>query len=215
MTTIYQALAKVMKDVGAVKKGGHNAQGGYNFRGIDAITNAVYPALVEYGVIVAPEVQSYDYGTVTVGRNRTEMGHARLTVKFTFYGPEGDQLTAVTAGEAFDSGDKATAKAHSVAFRTALLQTLCLPTDEADPDSHTYERASGPDPAEIALNEANEARGEMLSDLSSRGWTGDKLIQRFKEDHGTDLLAADTETVKAFHKVLSAEADAQDAEDAK
>jgi hypothetical protein len=215
VTTIYEALAAVMKDVGAVKKGGHNAQSGYNFRGIDAVTNAVYPALVEHGVIVAPEVQSYDYGTVTVGRNRTEMGHARLTVQFTFYGPEGDSITAQTAGEAFDSGDKATAKAHSVALRTALLQTLCLPTDEPDPDSRTYERASGPDPAEVALHEANEARGDMLNDLQPRGWTGDKLIQRFKDDYNADLLAADTETVKKFHKILADEADAQDAEDSK
>jgi hypothetical protein len=29
----------------------------------------------------------------------------------------------------------------SVAFRTALLQTLSLPTDEPDPDSQSYERS--------------------------------------------------------------------------
>jgi hypothetical protein len=40
-----------------------------------------------------------------------------------------------------DSGDKATAKAMSVAMRTALLQALCLPTDEPDPDATSYERA--------------------------------------------------------------------------
>lgn len=208
---VHEALNKVMGDVGAVKKRDHNNQSGYNFRGIDAVTSAVYPALVKHGVVVAPKVMDYQYGTVTVGRNRTEMGHARLTVEFTFYGPEGDSLVAVTAGEAFDSGDKATAKAHSVALRTALLQTLCLPTDEPDPDSHTYERAAAPDPG---LQEANEARGEMLNDLSSRGWTGDKLIRRFKDDYDADLLAADAETVKAFHKALADEADAQDAENA-
>ncbi|CQD25317.1 bacteriophage protein [Mycolicibacterium conceptionense] len=135
MTTVRQALHAVMRDVGAVKKGDRNTQGNFNFRGIDAVTNAVYPALVEHGVIVAPKVLDYQYGTVVVGHKRTEMGHARLMVEFTFYGPEDDQIVAVTAGEAFDSGDKATAKAHSVAFRTALLQTLCLPTDEPDPDS--------------------------------------------------------------------------------
>jgi hypothetical protein len=47
-------------------------------------------------------------------------------------------------GEAFDSGDKATAKAMSVAFRIALLQGLSLPTDETDPDAQTYERANHP-----------------------------------------------------------------------
>jgi hypothetical protein len=145
MTTIRKALNLVMADVGAVKKLDHNSSGtGFNFRGIDAVTNAVYPALVKHGVIIAPKVIAYEYGTVVVGRNRTEMGHVRLTVEFTWYGPEDDHITTIAAGEAFDSGDKATAKAHSVAFRTTLLQTLCLPTDEPDPDSHSYERSEAP-----------------------------------------------------------------------
>jgi hypothetical protein len=37
-------------------------------------------------------------------------------------------------------GDKAAPKAMSVAFRTALLQALALPTDEPDPDSQSFER---------------------------------------------------------------------------
>ena len=44
------------------------------------------------------------------------------------------------AAEAWDSGDKAAPKAMSVAFRTALLQALALPTDDPDPDSQSYER---------------------------------------------------------------------------
>jgi hypothetical protein len=79
MPTVFQAIAAVMHDVGAVKKGDRNTQANFNFRGIDAVTNAVYPALVKHGVIVAPKVLSYDYGTVVVGHKRTEMGHARLT----------------------------------------------------------------------------------------------------------------------------------------
>lgn len=142
MITIQQRLVAAMADVGAVRKVSHNDQGNFNFRGIDAVTNAVHPALVKNGVIVVPEIQTYDYGTVTVGRNRTEMGHARVTVKYTWYGAEGDSIVTVVPGEAFDSGDKATAKAMSVAFRTAMLQTLSLPTDEADPDESTYERAA-------------------------------------------------------------------------
>jgi hypothetical protein len=36
-------------------------------------------------------------------------------------------IKTTVVGEAMDSGDKATAKAMSVAFRTALLQALCTP----------------------------------------------------------------------------------------
>ena len=49
-----------------------------------------------------------------------------------------------------DSGDKATPKAMSVAFRIALLQALALPTDEPDPDSYAYERAEAKPKATIS-----------------------------------------------------------------
>lgn len=195
---VHEALSKVMADVGAVKKSGHNSQSNYNFRGIDAVTSAVYPALVKHGVVVAPKVLDYQYGTVTVGRNRTEMGHARLTVQFTFHGPEGDQLIAVTAGEAFDSGDKATAKAHSVALRTALLQTLCLPTDEPDPDAHTYERATRDiqdDPGFAA------ARTELAAEAAKRGYTREGMEDKCIEAVGLPVTA---EKIRKFIKELDA-----------
>jgi len=141
---IYQALSAVMADVSGVGKNDKNTSpsGGFMFRGIDAVTNAVGPALRKHGVIVVPEVLEKVYGTVVVGKNRTEMGHSQLTVAFTWYGPEGDSIRSVVAAEAMDSGDKATAKAHSVAFRVAMIQCLCLPTDEPDPDTETHVRSA-------------------------------------------------------------------------
>lgn len=141
MTTIYQALASVMEDVQAVRKAERNSQQGFMFRGIDAVVNAVGPALRKHGVIVSPNVIDHQYGTVEVGKNRTVQAHVIVKVSYTFYGPEGDSLNATVIGEAMDSGDKAVAKAMSVAFRIALLQALALPTDEPDPDSDTYERS--------------------------------------------------------------------------
>ena len=139
--TIAQALTEVMKEVGAVAKKDRNASQGFNFRGIDAVVNAVSPALQKHGVIVVPSVEDYEYASVEIGKNRTVMGHVKVKVSYTFIGASGDSIKATVVGEAMDSGDKATAKAMSVAFRTALLQTLSLPTDEPDPDSQSYERS--------------------------------------------------------------------------
>jgi hypothetical protein len=139
--TIAQALNEVMKEVGAVAKKDRNASQGFNFRGIDAVVNAVSPALQKHGVIVVPSVEDYEYHSVEIGKNRTVMGHVKVKVSYTFIGAGGDSIKATVVGEAMDSGDKATAKAMSVAFRTALLQTLSLPTDEPDPDSQSYERS--------------------------------------------------------------------------
>lgn len=139
--TVYEALSAVMERVQAVGKKERNNAQGFNFRGIDAVVNAVGPALREHNVIVTPTVLDYQYSSVEIGAKRTPMGHARVMVGYEFHGPAGDSINAVVAAEAMDSGDKATAKAMSVAFRTALLQALCLPTDEPDPDHAVYERS--------------------------------------------------------------------------
>lgn len=142
--TIQESLVKVMRSVLAIRKTERNNHGGYSFRGIDAVVNAVGPALREHGVIVVPNVRSFDYGEILTGKDRKPMGHARVVVEYTFWAEDGTSLTCSAAGEAFDSGDKATPKAMSVAMRTALLQALCLPTDEPDPDHSVYERSGDP-----------------------------------------------------------------------
>lgn len=151
---VQEALAHVMEDVRAVAKKDKNAAQGFNFRGIDAVVNAVGPALRKHNVVVVPIVEDYDYSTVEVGQRRTPMAHVVVRVRYRFVGEEGDTLDAVVIGEAMDSGDKAVPKAMSVAFRTALLQSLALPTDEQDPDANSYERA----PAKPALTKAALAK---------------------------------------------------------
>lgn len=140
--SIFEIFADVKREVGPVGKDSRNQQQNFNYRGIDAVVNAAAGALDKYGVITAPILDQYDYdGNVEVGKNRSLMGHAKVQVTYRFYGPAGDHFDARVPGEAMDSGDKATAKAMSVAYRIALLQCLNLPTDEADPDSQTYERS--------------------------------------------------------------------------
>lgn len=138
---VHAALSAVMGDVQAVRKGDRNEVQGFNFRGIDAVVNAVGPALRAHGVIVLPRVLARHAETYQT-RNGATMKNVAVEVEFTFVGPDGSTLTCSALGEAADAGDKATSKAHSVAFRTALLQALCIPTDEPDPDASTHERAA-------------------------------------------------------------------------
>lgn len=138
--SIATLLSFVMEDVGAVAKDGRNAQQGFNFRGIDAVVNAVSPALRRHHVVVSPKLLSVERSTSPTNKGGT-VNNVYVVVRYRFHGPAGDHLDATVAAESFDSGDKATAKAMSVAYRTALLQALCLPTDDpTDPDEHNYER---------------------------------------------------------------------------
>lgn len=139
--SIVAALSAVMGEVQSVGKGSTNTQQGYRFRGIDAVVNAVGPAMRKHGVVCVPLVEDVSYNVVEVGRQRTQMRECTVRVRYVFHGPAGDSIECVAVGEAMDSGDKATPKAMSVAYRVALLQALCIPTDEPDADSQTYERS--------------------------------------------------------------------------
>jgi hypothetical protein len=141
MSEIFAALSAVMSDVSSVSKDERNTGQGFNFRGIDAVVNAVGPALRKHGVIVVPRVQSCDYATIEIGEKRKATAHVRVIVEYIFIAQDGSTISCTTAGEAMDGGDKATAKAMSVAFRIALLQALALPTSEPDPDASSYERS--------------------------------------------------------------------------
>ena len=150
--TVQQRLIDVMRDVEAVKKTERNTAQNFSFRGIDSVVNAVGPALRKHGVLVVPEVLEHHLSTVEVGQKRTQMGHVLVKVRYSFYGDKGldDVISCTVLGESMDSGDKATPKAMSVAFRIALLQALALPTDEPDPDSYAYERAEAKPKATIS-----------------------------------------------------------------
>lgn len=139
--TVHQALSKVMEAVQAVRKDSKNQAQRFNFRGIDAVMNAVGPALRKYGVVILPEEVDVHRtnGTTANGKQTAEVV---IKVTYRVYGPAGDSIHGKVAAEAMDFGDKAIAKAMSVAYRTFLLQALTIPTDEPDPDSESYERGT-------------------------------------------------------------------------
>lgn len=144
MTTVQEAITQVMAEVGAVGKGERNQQQNFNFRGIDATVNALSPAMRRHGVTVRPsQVHNVTYEAFQ-SKSGGRLTSCRVIVSYTFRGPDGDELVSTVAAESMDSGDKGTAKAMSVAFRIALLQTFALPTQETDPDHEVYETVSTP-----------------------------------------------------------------------
>jgi hypothetical protein len=153
--TVHEALKAVMGQVQKISKDDRNKDQGYRFRGIDAVINEVGPALREHGVLVIPEgdeITSEHYDT----RKGARMRSVTLRVRWKIYGPEGDFIESATYGEAADAGDKAVSKAHAVAWRTVLLQALCIPTGDPDPDATTYERAAPDDVPAGDLRRAKE-----------------------------------------------------------
>lgn len=141
--TLVERLIAVKTEVGGVGKEGRNAAQGFNFRGIDQVVNAVAGPFIKHGIMVYPsKVISTKRGTASTAKGGT-MNTVEVVMQYAF--TDGDRtLYFESPGEAFDSGDKATAKAMSVAYRTALLQALSLPTDDPDPDIYSYEADAVP-----------------------------------------------------------------------
>ena len=143
--TIVDTLTAVMAGIGVIGKDRKNRQQGFNFRGIDDVQNALQPELIKHGLVVAPSVTRRTDSEV-VSAKGAKGWRVTLEVEFTFMNKHGATLTATTHGEAMDYADKATNKAMSAAFKYALFQTLCIPTEDQaadDVDNHSPEaRAS-------------------------------------------------------------------------
>lgn len=163
---IYEAISAVMEDVGAVGKNSTNKQQGFAYRGIDEVMNALNPAMIKHKVFVTPTI---------IDQKREERHTAKgglliysiCTICFRFYTTDGSYVEATTIGEGMDSGDKATNKAMSVAFKYACFQTFCIPTEEmAEPDTEVHEieptqPVGIPMPTAITEEEIDKIKMEM------------------------------------------------------
>src|SRR5688572_14318035 len=139
--SVHQAVAAIIAELPAVGKDQRNEQQRFNFRGIDDIMRVLKPLLAKHQVIVVPDVLERidtERPTAKGGTLYTVLMH----VRFSFYGPAGDSFTASGWGEGTDSGDKATNKASSSAFKYVLVQVFAIAdAGTADADAESPEAA--------------------------------------------------------------------------
>lgn len=169
---IYESITAAMNDIGAVGKTSKNQQQGFMFRGIDAVMNAINPALVKNKIFIVPEIleQTREERTNAKG---TTLIYSVCRIKYTFYAEDGTNISATVIGEGMDTGDKATNKAMSIAFKYACFQVFCIPTEEmADPDAECHEVKAKPG-KDIAKEKASPRQIELIKELvSDEAWPG-------------------------------------------
>lgn len=144
---VYSAINKVQADLArdGISKDRKNAQQGYNFRGIDDMYNALAPVLSKHGLCVLPRVKSREC-VERMSAKGAALLYVTVEVDFDFVAAEdGSKHTITTYGEAMDSGDKATNKAMSAAYKYAAMQAFAIPTEgDNDADAHTHQVAPMP-----------------------------------------------------------------------
>lgn len=182
---IFECINAVMRDVGAVGKDSVNPQQNYKYRGIDAVMNALHPAMEKHGLFVLPDVIEQ-----TREERQTSRGgvliYSIVKVNYKFYAPDGSFAEATVIGEGMDSGDKATNKAMSAAFKYALFQVFCIPTEEMK-DSEI----DSPEPAPRRITKKQAAvLGAMLTDGQATKWLefyGHKTLEELSPEEYANI----------------------------
>lgn len=158
---VYSAISAVAKEMAAtgISKDRRNQQQGFNFRGIDQVYNALAPALVNHGLLILPRITER-----TVTERTTQKGgvlfYVVVKAEFDFVSTEDGSIhTATTYGEAMDSGDKATNKAMSIAYKYAAFQAFCIPTEETAIDADAEVHHLKPADADQILAEFTQYAG--------------------------------------------------------
>lgn len=197
---IYETITAVMAEIGAVGKDSRNEQQRFMYRGIDAVMNAINPALIKHKLFVVPEImeQKREERHTANGGN---LIYSICTVKYTFYAEDGSSVSATVIGEGMDSGDKATNKAMSIAFKYACFQVFCIPTEEMkDPDAET------PPPSKPVL-EAGQVNA-LFGELQRTGIGIKRILQTYNVNDVHDLSLEDW---KKAMEILNKNPDKEDA----
>ncbi len=139
---VYQCIAAVSGELAkiGIAKASKNEQQGYRFRGIDAVYNALAPIIAKYGLVILPRMMSRDV-TERVTAKGGVLFYVVVEAEFDFIAAsDGSRHVVTTYGEAMDSGDKATNKAMSAAYKYAAMQAFCIPTEgDNDTENQTHE----------------------------------------------------------------------------
>ncbi len=195
---VYKAIAEVAAELGkqGISKDKKNVAQGFSFRGIDDIYNALNSVMSKHGLVMLPRM--VDRACVDrVTAKGTSLFYVTVTAEFDLIAAsDGSKHTIRTYGEAMDSGDKATNKAMSAAYKYAAFQAFCIPTeansDDADAQTHTEIVPVAPEGYEAFKDGLWEASLAGTPTLKAKWSTSNKLFR----EHMGKVEPATWETIK-------------------
>ncbi|HIH5391481.1 TPA: ERF family protein [Citrobacter freundii] len=159
---VYAAISGVacaLAEQGIRKEKKQGSQVNYAFRGIDDIYNALAPELVKHKLLILPRYTERT-SVERTSKNGGALFYITVRGDFDFVSTEDGSIhTVTTYGEAMDSGDKATNKAMSIAYKYAAFQAFCIPTEETAIDADAEVHHLKPADADQILAEFTQYAG--------------------------------------------------------
>lgn len=194
---VYAAVLEVMRTIGTVGKEGKAAadQGGYQYRKIDDVIDAVSPAMTAAGLICVPNMTAWEE-LPYYGADQKQRLHWKRTKVTMLY-----RYTAVTDGSFVDvevtalgddNADKGTGKAASYCKKLAHCDLFQIPFGDPtiDLEHATNAEARQRDVRESREQAPRQSRRQQSShpDRPGHAWTAGKWEQEMR-DRGVDLPA--------------------------
>ncbi len=179
MGSVYGAIAAVSGALAktGISKSRENSAQKYKFRGIDEVFNALAPLLVEHGLVILPRVLAREC-VERVTKTGSVLYFVTVEAEFDFVAVvDGSKHTVKTFGEAQDSGDKATNKAMSAAYKYAAFQAFCIPT-EGDNDAD----ATTPEPIAPKVAVKPEGYDKFAADYLKAAKNGREALRQAYKD---------------------------------
>jgi len=143
--SVYGAITAITAELATagIPKNRTNEADQYRYRSIDDVLNRLAPLLAKHRLCVLPRVLEH-HTAERLGDNLQLLMSITVRVAFALVSADdGSSHIAEAYGEALDPGDKATAKAMSAAYKSAMLQTFCIPVgDTEDPDAASHRLSS-------------------------------------------------------------------------
>jgi len=135
---VYKAINAVAGELSrkGIAKANTHLEDGYNYRSIDDVMGRLSPLLAKHRLCVLPRVIER-ISSEQSGPGPTNLSIVALKVAFDLVSAhDASKHTVEMYAEAFDDSDKATSKALSAAYKSAMLQTFCIPlAGLEDPDT--------------------------------------------------------------------------------
>jgi hypothetical protein len=142
---IYQKIPAIMKEVVPISKDRKNQAQGYSFRGIDDVYNSLQPILAKHGVFMTSQILDERSEERTRAEGKSALFSRMLKIRYSLTAEDGSSVATEVIGEGMDQGDKAAAKAMSIAQKYALFQMFLIPTAEPkDPENDDHEVVAKP-----------------------------------------------------------------------
>ncbi len=167
--TLAGKLAKIGDEIGKIDKGGYNKTQNFKFIEYAEVAGRIRSLFAQYGVIIKPEVVSYDV-TEVKSRSGGIGYHYILTMNFCAINADdnNDRIESQWVSEAVDYGDKGVNKAITSGTKYFIMRLFNISErGDEDNDSQTPEPIAEQNPNAIGDKMNMDAINARLAQLQT------------------------------------------------